>query len=253
MARPKKSQSVESNLTSTSREAPEVEINKSNDGVSTEMLGMMQLIEKLMKKVEQLESKEQNSDSTNEPQVALKPVVKYSDFEEDEEEQIDISPDTYIKVISLCPYQMNLNTRKRGQGKTFTFKGFGEVKRILYKDLVDILEVYRHFLEKGLFYILSRKVIRKNGLDEIYTGILNKETIESIVHGTDKDTMISLIKSANESQKEIIVHMLIDRMIAGEEIDYNLVDKITRASGIDINKKYEESKAMIELLEESKK
>ena len=82
-------------------------------------------------------------------------------IEEKPEKKIQL--DDYIQVMSLCNYTLNLSTEGLGRGKKFTFTKFGEIKRIMYKDLVDILEAQSSFLEKGLFYLLNKDVIRKIG------------------------------------------------------------------------------------------
>jgi hypothetical protein len=64
-------------------------------------------------------------------------------------EEIIISQTDYIKVMSLLPYRLNLCTRERGQGKVYRFDKLFQVKKIIYSDLVDILEVNRDFMEAG--------------------------------------------------------------------------------------------------------
>jgi len=41
-----------------------------------------------------------------------------------EEDDFDIRPDTYVKVISLCPHPLNLRTAPFG-GKSFRFRKLG--------------------------------------------------------------------------------------------------------------------------------
>lgn len=167
------------------------------------------------------------------------PVVSQS---EEDDEQIDIRPDKYISVVSLCPMPLTLSTLGMGQGKVFTFEQYGKVKRILYSDLVLIMENQNHFLEQGYFYILDQKVIRKHGLDEVYSKLLSKEQIETILNGSMVDAL-ALYKGANETQRLLIADMLIEKIYEGAEIDMNIVIGITKLSGVDILSKAEEAKA----------
>ena len=187
------------------------------------------------------------------PTVKKEIVVENDEFSElDDFDTIKINQDDYIRVISLTPFELNLSTKSGGKGKVFGFVSFGSVKRIIYSDLVDILEVYQHFLNEGFFYVADRRVIRRHGLDELYDRLLTKEKIESILMGSNSDITVSLFKSANKTQQGIIIQMFIDKMISGQEVDYNLIDKLSRISGINITEKYENTKAYVDSLNENK-
>lgn len=167
--------------------------------------------------------------------VESKPVVKEKDYEERR-----IQPDEYVSVMSLLPYNMNLSTQEGGQGSVKKFTKFGEVKRILYRDLVEILEVHRNFVEAGYFYIMNPQLIRYHGLEDVYEKILTKEKIEEII-SLNSENSLDLYNSANEKQQEIIVQLIIDKLMENpDSINLNFVDKISRLSKIDIYKKAEE-------------
>lgn len=155
----------------------------------------------------------------------------------EENTDIRIAPDEYISVMSLIPYHLNLSTREFGTGKTYKFERFGQIKRILYSDLVDIFETHPNFLEAGYFYILSPKVLRHHGLEDSYEKILTKEKIEEILIGENKnvDGCIALYESANKFQQEVIVSFMTDKLIENPAaLDLNFVDRITRISGVNI-------------------
>ena len=170
-------------------------------------------------------------------------IGQEDDFVNDDE--LKISGDDYIKVMSLCPYVLNLTTELKGKGKIFTFQKFGEVKRILYNDLVKILEVHPRFANEGLFIIMNSKVVRRHGLDESYDNILTKENIEKILSGNQSDA-VNLFKAANPKQKEMIATIIIDRMVGGLEMDLNLVDRLSREMDYNIANRVNEIKEMQE-------
>lgn len=175
-----------------------------------------------------------------------KPQKKELDVEQEESDyanEIKISGEDYIKVISLYPSILNLTTEPRGRGKIFSFKQFGEVKRILYRDLVDIMENHTNFLHDGLFLILNRNVVRKHGLDDAYEAILTKDKIEKIMSGNQSDA-VNLFKSANEKQQGIIVDLIVDKALAGFEVDLNLLDRLSRIIGYNIAEKIESIKVL---------
>jgi hypothetical protein len=154
------------------------------------------------------------------------------DYDEDE---IEISPQKYIKVISLTPGQLNLSTLPGGKGKTVSFESFGQQKRILYSTLVDIMDTSPGFLERGNYYIADKRVIRKHGLDEVYDKLLTKEVIDNILSKSmsDEDTAI-LYKSANKTQQATIIDLIVHKLMSGTEVDMNMVSNISKISGIDI-------------------
>ncbi len=176
----------------------------------------------------------------------------YTDDENEELDNVAVRTDKYVKVMSLCPYPLNLSTEGFGRGRIFYFKEFGEVKRIMYRYLVDIINSHRNFLEKGYFYILNRAVIHEQALEETYSKILTKESIETILNGKNNDITISLFKSANEGQKELICQLLIDRRLVGEDIDLNMWDKINRIVNGALEDKYKIAKEQLDALEELK-
>lgn len=164
------------------------------------------------------------------------------------DDQIDIRPDRYVTLISLCPFALNLTTQEYGQGRKIKFSKFGEVKKVLYADLIDILMVNESFVEAGYFYIADSDVIRKHGLDEAYSKILQKEKVLEILEGdTDNSVrLVSLYKSVNEKQREMINEIIIEKLMSADEpekvYDLNILSQFSRISKYDILKKAEESK-----------
>lgn len=166
------------------------------------------------------------------------------------EETIDdkIALDEYIPTMSLLPFALNLSTKEGGQGNVKKFTKFGEVKRILYKDLVDIMEANPQFLAAGFYYILDPRVIRAHGLDEIYSKILSKEKIEDILSANSEEGL-SLYNSANEEQQKVIVDLMVNKLVEDpKSINLNIIDSISRASGIKIMDKVEDTQTLLEQL-----
>lgn len=168
------------------------------------------------------------------------------------ESKIDINSDDYVKVMSLCPVILNLCTRPYGQGKQFKFKAFGEVKRILYGDLVEILETSPTFAEAGLFFIMDERVIRRHGLDDTYLNILDKSKIEQIFSGNSVDAL-NLYKQSNSRQQETIRDMLVDRLRDDENFDLNLIAAISKYSKVDLQEMANSAREFEEMDEEENK
>ena len=147
--------------------------------------------------------------------------------------------DDYIPVMSLLPYTLTLSTQSQGQGSAKTFTKFGEVKRILYKDLAEIIDTNHNFLEWGYFYIMDSRVIRWHGLDDIYSKLLTKEQLEQILETTSVDECLSLYKTANDAQKHTIIELLSEKLYNNpDSVNLNVVDRISRESGINISQNH---------------
>jgi hypothetical protein len=154
--------------------------------------------------------------------------IKKADYVDEDDDGTNISSDTYIKVMSLTPYYLTLTTQEHGKGKKFNFEKYGDVKRILYHDLCDIMEQHPNFLEEFYYVILNRDVVRKHGLDDLYSRMLTKETIDKIIdNGNDTDS-VNLFKACGETQREHITTILLNKMLNNEFVDLNLLDRFSR-------------------------
>jgi hypothetical protein len=158
----------------------------------------------------------------------------------------DIKMTDYVRVMSLFAGHLNLSTQERGKGKVFRFEDFGAVKRMIYSELVDVLEAYSKFAEAGYFIVLDQRVIRNHGLEDAYAKILTKEKIDRITAGSPDAA--DLFAACNIKQQAIIISMMVEKLRDNPEaIDLNVVDKISRLSKIDIVKKARESREFFEL------
>jgi hypothetical protein len=147
----------------------------------------------------------------------------------------ELKPNEFIKVMSLLNNKLNLGTQPHGRGKNFSFEHFGEIKNILYSDLIDINNNQRNFMEAGYYYILDDRVIEEEGLGDIYARILNKKQIEDIL--SNKATAISLFQKANSKQQTVLINFICEKILNGEQVDYNLVNEVDRIAG-SFNEKY---------------
>ena len=191
-------------------------------------------VEELKKKLEEL-------------QGIISSLQPHSDEKEDarRDDSDELHMDDYIRVMSLCPHDLYLTTLAKGEGKKFVFHNLGEIKNILYRDLIDVMEnhtEFTDFLREGYYYILDKRVIRRHGLDDLYKTLLTKEKIEEII-----DTginSIELFESANDTQKRFICEILIKSMIDGKEVDLNFVDTVSRICNVNIKEKVEYAKSL---------
>ena len=204
-------------------------------------------LENIYKMIEDLQNNIKNNSNIVTKKNSEDDIEENYVYEEEEEVPLN----SYIKVMSLIPYELNLSTERHGKGRIFTFRGYGKTKRIIYQELEKIIEENRHFLERGFFIILDKRVVRKHGLDDIYKNIMNKEKMDMILLGfqggdVKENDILTFAKSAPKEQQKILATMIIDKRINGETIDLNLFDKLGRMMNIDLNQEYENSVAFLE-------
>lgn len=157
---------------------------------------------------------------------------------QDEVESIKIQLDDLVSVISLIDYPLNLLPQTGGRAK-HRFENFGQKKPIIYQDILRILEEYPEFHEKGYFYILDERVVKRHGLQDIQNKILDKKKIEDILDNS-KDAF-SIFKLATENQQKTIVGMLTRRVFdSPDSVDMNLIEQVSRHSKVNILKNVEE-------------
>lgn len=156
------------------------------------------------------------------------PIVKQTINEVDDD--FEIRPNKYIKIMSLNFGKLVLTTEGRGQGKAFIFNKFGDVKNVVYSDLANLIHHQQTFAEEGRFYVFDKYVVKNHGLVEYYDKFLTKEVIENILD-YNRDELINLFKNTTDTQREIIVNILIKKIINGEDVDIAKVDIISRLAG----------------------
>jgi hypothetical protein len=162
-----------------------------------------------------------------------KEVVSKTSEEVIQQEYVEIPLNKRIPVISLYDGILVLTTDKRGSGKPFEFKKFGTIIHINYSDLVEILHYQKRFAEEGLFYINDKNVISNNGLQDVYERILDKKMIDNIL-SLNKSELNEVFNNTTESQRDIIVSIIINKIRNNEDIDLNKVDMLSKIYKKDI-------------------
>lgn len=159
--------------------------------------------------------------------------------------QNKISLDELVKVVSLIDYPLNLLPQGQSAGgrAKYRFEKFGETKQIIYQDILQIIEQYRSFMEKGVFMILDQRVVDRHGLHEIQSKVLPKEKLNQILDGSNE--AVEFFKSSGEEQRRLIVGMITRRLAADpKSVDLNVVSEISRISGVNIQQNAEESREL---------
>jgi len=150
-----------------------------------------------------------------------------------DEDDSDIRPNKYIKVMSLNFGKLVLSTESKGQGKVFVFNKFGDVKNIVYSELANLIHHQQSFAEQGRFYVFDKQVIKNHGLIEYYNKFMTKEMIDNILNH-NREEIIALFNNTTKTQRDIIVNLLIKKIVDGIDVDITKVDIISRLAEVNI-------------------
>lgn len=157
-----------------------------------------------------------------------------------------IRPDEYVEIISLCPTDLYLS-RGMNDDNPLKFEKLGESKHVLYSELVAFINNHSRFTRDGIFYIVDERIVKRHGLVDFYDEILTKEEI-AIVMESDSKTAIKLFNMTNKNQQEYLSDMFIKKIVAGEDVDMNMVFQMGKILGTDIAQKAEDAKEFKKLL-----
>lgn len=210
----------------------------------------------------QIEEMQAKQDSVNQQIMSLllamqnnSPAPKSETTTVETPVEIDEAPKEYnepslneiIKVVSLTRGILSLSYN----GKHTQFTRFGEVKRMIYSDVMALLTENREFAKAGYFYIYSPAAIHFNNFESEYEKILSYEDIENICSKSSeeltrifaKDKLGNYINITPE-QVETITKRIADKIYSEEHIDMNKVAIISNLTGVNINDAAEEMKAL---------
>ena len=191
---------------------------------------------RLIKDVEKTNLQEENMEDLKQENVDLKKQIE--SMQKDSSENVKVEADTYIDVVSLCPTLLTLSTASKGRGSSFTWNNFGDVQQIVYSDLQKIIQnhgngIYTNFIKEGYVYIDNPGVVKRAGLKSVYEKLLTKEQVEKVLLCDSKEC-VELFKSTIKGQQLLICKMLISKITKGETLDLNIIDEISRISGVKI-------------------
>lgn len=145
----------------------------------------------------------------------------------------DISADEEIEIISLTPNRLNII----GEGGSIlvSFDKIYEEQLVDYASLKDALRirVNREMAKKGRFYINDERVVNKLRLKNDYKNILSPEQLQHLL-AIDVSKAIELYKLAPKGQKSAIIEIVKQSKFNGDNIDYNLLNELTKLSGVDL-------------------
>ena len=147
-------------------------------------------------------------------------------------------PDSMIRLQSLTKGELCLNVNG---SVAINFDKYGDIKPVLYSELMNIVNNNRRFAEEGAFYIMDDASVKYLGLSRYYDNILSYDEIESLESYSD-DELRSIITKISDFQKDVVSLVFANRIYNDEQVDRNKIEVISKACEIDIAKRAREMK-----------
>ena len=147
-------------------------------------------------------------------------------------------PDAMIRLQSLTKGELCLNVNG---SVAINFDKYGDIKPVLYSELMNIVNNNRRFAEEGAFYIMDDASVKYLGLSRYYDNILSYDEIESLESYSD-DELRTIITKISDFQKDVVSLVFANRIYNDEQVDRNKIEIISKACEIDIAKRAREMK-----------
>lgn len=201
------------------------EAKKTNASLKKKMKEQETSFEQQLKAIQEQLSSLMNVGSQS-PSATLETTYEISN----DLEEINIRPDKYITVMSLLPQTLIL----KGNGKIYKFKSYGEIHRIVYGDVMDIIHNHSELAKNGGFYILDENVVAVQGLKEAYNDILNKKALDELIT-KNVAQFESIFVSLSTLQKNTIAQNIVKAIVSGQDISINIVNIVNKHCKINID------------------
>ena len=167
------------------------------------------------------------------PSVQDEPVTTVHEDIPSEESFKEPEDGKSIRVRRLFCGTLNL---VYGDNRFVTFNKYGDENRILYRDLIQIINMNHKFADEGYFEIEDKSAVHFLGMEHIYRRIMTYNDIENICsYSNEKAT--ELIENASDYQKNVVATRIARKIVNGESVDYNKVNLINKLCSVDINKR----------------
>lgn len=147
-------------------------------------------------------------------------------------------PDAMIRLQSLTKGELCLNVNG---SVAINFDKYGDIKPVLYSELMNIVNNNRSFAEEGAFYIMDDASVKYLGLSRYYDSILSYDEIESLESYSDEE-LRAIIPKISDFQKDVISLVFASKIYNDEPVDRNKVEIISKSCEIDIAKRAREMK-----------
>lgn len=90
-----------------------------------------------------------------------------------------------------------------------------------------------NMIRSGMVYITDAQFVEDNDLSEVYLNILSDKDLKELL-SHDASYVVDVYKNVSDGQKNVIIDMIIDKVLAGEKVDNNVLVELGQLSGKDL-------------------
>lgn len=90
-----------------------------------------------------------------------------------------------------------------------------------------------NMIRSGMVYITDAQFVEDNDLSEVYLNLLSDKDLKELL-SHDASYVVDVYKNVSEGQKNVIIDMIVDKVLAGEKVDNNVLVELGRLSGKDL-------------------
>ena len=154
------------------------------------------------------------------------------------------NPNKKAKVYSMVFGYYTIHCPSRG----FTeFKEYGTFKILSYAQLLDYMLTCDTAFKQGRLYIADAQIVEALGLTEYYQELFSIDFVKDIISGNIKDKdFVKKISDSTDKQKESLANYMAILTYEGKFSDYNILNKVSEACGVDISRKVNEMRSFVE-------
>ena len=133
-----------------------------------------------------------------------------------------------IKFINMTASEFVIHgTRFYNLDKQFAYRTFPETEaKVIFNNMPKAIT-------DGLLYIADHDFVDECGLEDVYADLLTVNDLENLFN-VSVDDICEIYRNANDSQREIIIDMVSDRVMNGEPVDANILVQLGQLSGKDL-------------------
>lgn len=148
------------------------------------------------------------------------------------------NPNKKTKVYSMVFGLFTIHCPTRG----FTeFREYGNFKILSYAQLVDYMLTCSETFKQGRVYISDPQIVEALGLTEYYEELFSMNFVKDVLAGkVDSKEIAKVVGGSNEKQKQSLGNYIAILAYEGKFNDYNIINDLEKATGVEINRKIAE-------------
>lgn len=145
-------------------------------------------------------------------------------------ELVEVPEEKMIRFISLAKGSVML---KGTANRPYEIEGQYNDRTFTETEAKAICTLMGGYMREGYVYIDDAQFVKSVGLGEAYRNMLSPEALQNLFDKSP-EVVVSAYETASDGQKKIILDMIFDKQNKGETVDANIVQRLSKLSGVDL-------------------